>query len=409
MPRKNPPSPKMEILLSNERKIERAFRSKCGLDSIFELAQMAPWRETSILEAPVGKTILHLDFKNFYPSIICAHKFPHPAKLRLIENPQGRELDQPGLCRCLLYPGIKTTEKVRKHHPFQIQNGKKGTPFLIENRPIDALLHTVELPIWAQWFDIEITEAILSEEAVKHPLAHRTLLALIELNNLEETGSTEIEAIRTENKLKINLASTTPKIGSPHLLPSPYGVHCLPSQISGLGRALLCQTTQLALNADPENELLMTNTDGFFLSTKNPEKTLNELTKLGILGPNPGQLREKSRGDEAVILGPNLWWLLENNKIIASCGIGESKESVPLFHRYTSATPTGERTEKIATIHLADWRHRLDHQTLRREKFLAPENPREAPELAAEEKKRSFFRTLRTLRSLRKRTKLKAQ
>ena len=392
----------METLLSNERKIERALRSKCALDGIFEMSQMAPWRETSCLETGktqrAGKEILLLDFKNFYPAILCAEKFPHPAKLRLVESPAESDLKMPGLCRCHLHPRKDIPERVRWHHPFQIQVGVKGLPFKIDGRPIDSLLHTVELQIWSQWFDIEPLEAILSEEAIKHPLAHRTQLALVELQELRETAKEDKEG-EILNKLRINLASTTPRLGSPRNEPSPYGVHCLPSQIAGMGRALLCHTAHLALETDPSNELLMTNTDGFLLATENPEKTMVALKTMGILGEDPGQLREKARGDEAIIIGPNLWWLLKDETITASCGIGTSKEAVPLFHRYAA----NGKTEKIATIHMADWRHELNHETLRRRKMVAPKDPSKAGSLAVLEKGKSFQRTLRSLRDLRKR------
>lgn len=392
----------METLFSNERKIERALRSKCGLDAVFEMSQMAPWRETSCLEtgAPDGQTtILLLDFKNFYPSILCAHKFPHPGKLRLVARPTPSDLERPGLCRCVLHPKTNMPQAVRNHHPFQIQTGIRSLPFLIEGRPIYALLHSAELPVWTRWFDAEIPEAILSEEAVRHPLAHRTIKALVALEAARAAraaGGAPDEAA----KLAINLASTTPKIGSPANRPSPYGVHCLPSQIAGIGRAMLFHTAHEALRADPNNRLLMTNTDGFLLSTTNPRGTLQHLKAAGLCGPDPGQLREKARGDEAVILGPNLWWLLREGKIAASCGIGKNPEAVPLFHRFNRKG----RTEKIATIHLADWRHSLDHHTLSRKKMRAPENFQDIGDMIALEKKRSFHRTLRSLRDLRNRT-----
>ena len=396
-----PANEKIRTLLANEKKIERGLRSKCGLDAIFEMSQMAPWRETSALETgpPDGRAILMLDFKNFYPAILCAHKFPHPAKLRLVENPTSEDLQRPGLARCRLHLRAgSNASPIRRHHPFQIQNGQRGLPFRIDSRPIDTLLHTAELPVWGQWFDVETLEAILSEIAVKHPLAHRTLLALKTLEEIRRGGQENQEAVEA-NKLIINLSSTTPRLGAPTHHPCPHGVPCLPSQIAGIGRAMLCHTAHLAMASAADNELLMTNTDGFLLRTKFPEETLQALKDHGILGDSPGQLREKGRGDEAVILGPNLWWLLENGRVSASCGIGKSPETVPLFHRYSA----GNRTEKIATIHLADFRHRLDHESLKREKMAAPNEPSEAGSLAVLEKKRSFQRTLKSLRDLRKR------
>jgi hypothetical protein len=392
----NPEHPKRGILFSNEKKIERQLRSKSGWDAMFEVAPMNPWRETSTLHKTPEEpgTILHLDFKNFYPSLICKTWFPHPAKLLLVKKPviDFEAFGQQGPCglfRTILHPCSRTPERLRHHHPFQIQHTHKSLPFLIEDRPIETFLHGPELAIWQHWFDLEITEALVSHP-IRHPLAKQTYEALIGLQN-ENPDPKE----REEKKLLINLAATTPKIGSPLSLPSPHGVHCLPSQIVGLARALLCQTIHIILENNPGDRLLSANTDGMLICSQNPEQTLRSIQP--ILGESPGQLREKGRGDEAIIVGPNLWWLLADGKLVETCGQGQETHPVPLHYHF------GKHLEqKLATIHLADFRHHLNHQTLERKKFQACP-AEEIPQIIQAEKKRSLIPTLRKMRDLRKR------
>jgi len=380
----------LEVILRNERKIERVLRSKSNLDSLFELVPMSPWRQT---------TALQLDFKNFYPSILCSTPFPHPAQLAFTETRTIPK--EPGIVRCLLHPTDRTPETLKHVHPFQIQDGKKNCPFQIAG-PIETLLHTIEIPIWGTWFDIEPREAILSQKGVPHPLKNRTIEALQNLEELRNDPTADDSHIHAL-KVAINSASTTPKIGGDKWAPSPFGVHCLPSQIVSLGKALLCQTIQLCLQADPENEVLQINTDGFHLASKNPDATLTALAAEGILGNDPGQLREKSRSEAGFFLGTNTWWTWTGTTLTASAGTGiphTDPKPIPLAIKYTHK---GEQ-HKIPLIHLADFHHKLDHNTLRRQKFLLPENPdKRTPFLFTEtERNRSFQKTLREFRNFRK-------
>jgi len=383
-------SERLSVLLSNEKAIERSLRSKSGWDAIFELCPMAPWRETAALEVASG-TILYLDYKNFYPALLCSIPFPHPAHLTLVKNPQASQTAC-GLFRVRLHPTVCTPEAVKRHHPFTMSHQRKSLPFLIGNRPIDTLLHGTELPIWQKWFDLEIPEGLVSNP-VDHPLKLRTLRALIALEEIPDG-----DPAREEHKLIINYASTTPKINTPSRLPSPFGVHCLPAQISAMARALLCETAHMAINAYPGNRLLQANTDGILLETQNPEKTLEELKIIGVLGNHPGQLRFKAMGDEALIAGTNLWWLLQDGQMITACGRGGSTDTVPLFHHYGP-----DNRHRIASVHLADFRHQLDHQTRLRTKFEAPESPEGIHQKIDEEKTKSLRTTAASIRKLRKR------
>jgi hypothetical protein len=366
-------------LLRNEKKIERVLRSKSGLDGLFELCPMAPWRQTGALEVPPeeGAELLVLDFRNFYPSILCGSIFVHPASLRWTKDDDPLAQDaQPGLWRVILTPKDNAIALLKDAHPFQLQWGKKSCPFaLAAGLKIDTLIHTAEAGLWSEWFEVE-THGGLVGEPISHPLKNRVARALHQLQALRnDAGESDREQI-SNLKVEINAATTTPKIGTDPEAPSPHGVHCLPSQIVATGRALMTALIVEIKHGDPEAEVLQINTDGLVVKTRKPSHLEAHLGKL--MGPNPGQLKLAARGKAGFFLGPNTWWLLdEDGKIIVEKGTGRSQEQIEtqkvIPQSITYADATGE-TQSMRLLHLADWRHRLEkYPSSKRRKFPAEE------------------------------------
>lgn len=421
----------LEKVLQNEKKVERCIRSKSKLDSLFELCPMSPWRATTQLwEQPAkDKVLIYLDFKNFYPSILCSTKFPHPKDLETTKCSNIPK--EPGLLRVILHPKNFTGKEIKYNqykeiHPFQLQVGEKSCPFYIDS-PIETLIHTNETDIYNKFFEIQPLEAIISQTIINHPLRNRVTKLIEELNTLQLEDSDDARNKVQELKITINAATTTPKIAQNKNYPSPCGVHCLSSQIISNGRALLFDAIHRLLQVDG-TKVLQINTDGFLLSTENID-TLNKITTHALIGKNPGQLRIKALGNQALLLGPNTWWLLNNNQIVVEAGTGRSKEeiancnlrqssSMPMpmpitipIPLETTYTDKYNQPHKINLLHLSDFRHELNHNTNTntnagtRTKFRIPphlkQNPLTPFITTEKEKKRSWLKTEQTFKNFR--------
>jgi hypothetical protein len=406
-----------KIALKIEKKVERKLRSKSNLDSLFELCPLTPWRACHKLWVPeeANQKLIYFDFKNFYPSILCSGKFPDPKHLRCYRTNTLPE--EPGLMRVLLHirnDGPQNTN-IREIHPFLLQSSIKGCPFYID-QCIETLIHTNEAGIWAKHFEIEVIEAITSTKSIDHPLQTKVLETLKLLQLLRETDPENPKI--AELKLFVNCATTTPKIGQNKLLPSPFGVHCLPSQIVSNGKAILfdaihqiltdsinpdSDTTHKTTSERSTKELLQVNTDGFLIAQKNAAKIetesvggTNSLFQHPLIGNLPGQLDIRAQGNGGFLLGPNTWWLTQDKNIVCELGTGRNSKEVaysppPTKLRYTD--PKG-RKQEIDLLHLADYRHHLNHETGVRTKFRV--NPEELKDpltpfaLIEKEKQRSW-------------------
>jgi len=391
----------ISIVLNNEKKIERKIRSKSRLDSLFELCPMSPWRETSCLKYTPkdGSFITNLDFVNFYPSILITNAFPDPKALwHIYPKDLPRE---PGLLRCRMHISPNTNELVRNHHPFQLQVEKISCPFYLEGT-IETLIHTNEIAIWGKYFEIEPIEAIISTKEIIHPLKNRVLNALEQIAELKKDKDRNLGKI-SELKLVVNSATTTPKINQPKDLPSKYGVHCFSSQIVSNARAILFDTIHSCLS--PKDRLLQVNTDGFIMKADQDSEVYKKLKARNIWGQSPGQIREKCKAQNGLFLGANTWWLIsKEGKLIDEAGTGRDKSklanytTIPKFLEYTN---NKNEIQKIDLLYLSDFRHKLNHQTLERRKFVLSEEEKleeTAPwTITHREKERSWIVTKKTM------------
>lgn len=412
----NCPSNFLKCILQNEKKIERCLRSKSNLDSLFELCPLSPWRATTqIWEKPEDEKILiYLDFKNFYPSILCSTKFPNPNKLEIIKCTDIP--NQPGILRAILHPknNLRIKQLYREIHPFQLQVDQKSCPFYIDG-PIETLFHTNESLIWQEFFNIEPLEAIVSETSIDHPLKNKVITSIETLNAIQHNSikalndkSSDDENQLQELKLIINAAATTPKIAQNKSQPSPYGVHCLSSQIISNGRALLFEAIHKILSIE-NTKILQINTDGFLLSLKTTQ-SLEKIKNHPLVGDKPGQLRIKAQGNQALLLGPNTWWLVDNNKITNEAGTGRKLEQInkvpkPPIPTTTTYLDKQGKMRQIDLLHLSDFRHSLNHNTGCRSKFCIHPNSKQNPltpfTLTEQEKTRSWKETEKTFKNFR--------
>lgn len=393
----------IKFAIEAEKKIERKLRSKSELDSLFELCQLAPWRGCHRLwvKKHEERSLIYLDFKNFYPSILCSSTFPNPSKLKCYK-PKTIPTE-PGIVRVIMHPKDNLPERVREIHPFLLQSSLKGCPFYLDNN-IETIIHTNESNIWSKYFDLEPIEAITSVGNIQHPLKTKIIGLLTELEELR-TKDPKNPKIR-ELKLFVNCATTTPKIGQSKMLPSPFGVHCLSSQIVSNGKALLFDAIHSLLEIE-QTDVLQINTDGFLLQYPDSGGNINEILTHQLIGVNPGQLSVRAKGDAAFLLGPNTWWLTQKEEIICELGTGREQkelntEPVPTTTSY--ADPQGN-LQKINLLHLADYRHRLESESGIRKKFRITEAMRQSPLtpfiLTEKEKRRSWSKTEKEFKKFR--------
>ena len=398
----------LRACLSNEAKIERVIRSKSGLDGLFELCPMSPWRASFSLKWEKDRTnqhpdgLLYLDFKNFYPSLLCSNEFPDPKSFKIY---QTKSIPiEPGLLRAKLHLKDKRNERIKQIHPFQLQSGEKSCPFYLNNC-VETLIHTNEVKIWLQFFDVEPIEAIVSKKSINHPLHKRVSDSIHELEELRKVDPQNPKI--QELKLIINSATTVPKIGQDKKMVSPYGVHCFASQIVSNGRAILMEVIHTLLNI-PQTSIIQINTDGFLLAYKS-KGALKHVLSSPFVGTNPGQLMPKAQGNRALVLGPNVWWLVNNNDIVYEAGTGRGKDTPLNFQtpipEYVSYRDNKGVTHEIDLLHLSDFRHKLNHQTLERQKFyISAYNGLQALtpfKLIEQEKQRSWDKTKRVFKEFR--------
>jgi hypothetical protein len=395
--------------LEAEKKIERTLRSKSKLDSLFELSQLCPWRACHQLwvKENDAQVLLYLDYKNFYPALLCQNKFADPKKLQCYKYLSSKCLpEEPGILRAKLTPKIGISDIIREIHPFVLQTGNKGCPFFIDG-PIETIIHTNELSIWNKFFEIIPIEAIISKKAIEHPLKNRILSFLYELEVLRSSNKDDKKI--SELKLSLNCSTTTPKINQCKLSPSPFGVHCLPSQIISNAKAILFETIHTLIGEDEgQYKVLHINTDGFLLQCPSQMESVDKILSNKLIGKNPGQLSLRAQGKGGFLLGPNTWWLTSNNKIICELGTGRDPKEiphspVPTTTQYKDASGT---VRTIDLLHLCDYRHKLNHQTGERRKFRIPPELRTnhiTPFLLIEEeKKRSWHPTKKEFEKFRK-------
>jgi hypothetical protein len=396
----------LSIIFKNEKKIERKLRSKSRLDSLFELCPMSPWRETSCLKttADENEILSNLDFTNFYPSILISKEFPDPKDLWHIYCKYIPQ--EPGLVRVVLHTKKGIEPHVKEHHPFQLQIDKISCPFYLEGGlKIETLIHTNEAKIYEKFFDIEPIEAIVSNKAITHPLKNRVVDALAKIEELKkdrEKNSEEIGVL----KLIVNSATTTPKINQPKDLPSKFGVHCLSSQIVSNARAILFETVHKCLG--PNDKLLQVNTDGFIVKTTKDNPVEQRLAQASLWGNAPGKIREKCKAQRGLFLGANTWWLINRDgKLVDEAGTGRPKISPQQIAQYKTIPKYLEyigpdnQPKRINLLYLADFRHKLNHKSLNRNKFVLSEegiHTIDAPwQITHKEKTRSWIVTKMTM------------
>lgn len=159
--------------------IERAVRSKNGLDQFFALSPPAPYQEAfKFREERAGRAIVALDFNSMYGSCMDG-PFPEPKSLRYRCH-HGEELKGEGLS-VGLYRVILSgpnSEFFCNYHPLRFTLLGNSFAFRLEkNQAVEALLLDSELLYYAKFFDrVQLIESITSKRSIPHPLARQAKL-----------------------------------------------------------------------------------------------------------------------------------------------------------------------------------------------------------------------------------------
>ncbi len=155
-------------------RVERAIRSKNGLDRFFFLAPHAPFQEVYRLrEERDGRIVVALDFNSMYGSCM-GGMFPDPRSLKYVEF-KGEDFDV-GNLQIGLYHAIMSGPRgdfIGEYSPFRLNCGGKRFPFSLETGDsVEVLLFENELRFYYAHFEsIKIQGAIVSDSGVEHPLS----------------------------------------------------------------------------------------------------------------------------------------------------------------------------------------------------------------------------------------------
>lgn len=186
-------------------KIERALRTKNGLDRFFALAPAAPYQEVfKLREERRERTIVALDFNSMFGSCMQG-EFPEPRSLkyRLHDGQESISENLPiGLYRAVL--SFPKSEFFSNFHPMKFALLGTSFPFrMAHDQAIEALFTDNELQYYAKHFScVRIIESITSEKSVTHPLAREAQRLYRERLRAKAAG----QKIK-EKALKVRLAT----------------------------------------------------------------------------------------------------------------------------------------------------------------------------------------------------------
>lgn len=186
-------------------RVERAIRSKNGLDQFFALSSPAPYQEVfKLKEERADRAVVALDFNSMYAACL-EGPFPHPKTLRYHQH-EGEYLTagrlDAGIYRVIL--AEPTSDFFCRFHPFRFTMFGTSFPFRLErHQTVELLLLDTELAYYSKFFDrVQVIESITTRTTVVHPLARkaRALYA-------DRLRAKTAEKMVKERALKMQLAS----------------------------------------------------------------------------------------------------------------------------------------------------------------------------------------------------------
>lgn len=185
--------------------VERAIRSKNGLDQFFAMASPAPYQEVfKLKEERPDRVVVALDFNSMYASCM-EGSFPQPKALRYRKHHgEGFTLGalDTGIYRVIL--SEPNSDFFSIFHPFRFTVLGSSFPFRLErNQAVELLLLDNELQYYSKFFDrVRLVESITSRKTVAHPLARKARALYLERQRAKAAGR-EVK----ERVLKMQLAS----------------------------------------------------------------------------------------------------------------------------------------------------------------------------------------------------------
>jgi hypothetical protein len=167
-----------------------SIRRKNVLDARFYTAWHLPIQNVFVLEERrPDRSVVAIDFNAMYPACM-QYPFPKPASLRHVpfnRDLEAREKLQLGLYRCLL--SNPSTDFIREHNPFRIFfSGRHLLAALSE--PVEVDLNEFEVDYYRAHFGrIHILDAVVSQEAIPHPLAKEARRSFARRRNYRSQGN----------------------------------------------------------------------------------------------------------------------------------------------------------------------------------------------------------------------------
>jgi hypothetical protein len=167
-----------------------AVRRKNSLDARFYTAWHLPIQNVHVLEERrPDRCVVAIDVNAMYPACM-QHSFPNPASLRHVAFNRtldaGEQLEL-GLYRCLL--SNPSTDFIREHNPFRsFFSGRHLLASLSE--PVEVDLNEFELDYYRRHFGyIHIVDAVISKDAIPHPLAKEARRSFARRRNFRSQGN----------------------------------------------------------------------------------------------------------------------------------------------------------------------------------------------------------------------------
>lgn len=167
-----------------------ALRQKSDLDARFYTAWHLPIQDVHVLEeCRPNRSVVSIDFNGMYLDCM-QHAFPKPSGLRLIKLNRlfsESEILPIGLYRCIIEGPL--TDFINRHNPFRsFHSGRHLRARLDE--PVQIDLNEFEVEFYKRHFrSIQLIEAVISDEHVKHPLAKEALRSFSKRRNYRNQGN----------------------------------------------------------------------------------------------------------------------------------------------------------------------------------------------------------------------------
>lgn len=346
---------------SKLRKIAyKAQKYKSALDAnMLQGIVHMPQEVFTLREDRPNRTVVVLDIKSAYASLVRDISMPDPAKLRYVDSRTVHQAwidpELRGLFRVSISLKDNAPEWFKEYHPLIHAENCVTTPFKFMHGDVCVTwMHSLEKTYWEPYLNITPLDGIVAP-TYAHPLAKlsNTLLELKKNNKCpykdaqlkwllsrihsaavpkvlrcasKEQADTWFKTIGSVPTIKHN---QIPLSNGSWLLPDVHNVNIVytwSSTISGAMRAKWLGMLTELYSICSDIQVCYANVDSLHISVPSSEwaSIADSLHERSICGVEPGQWAIKTIGTSGLWLSTDKYWIFNNQKLVKCTSLGEN-------------------------------------------------------------------------------------